>query len=980
MQQLRLNDIHVLGSTKCMMALWSLFFLTLLCVSCSDGGESEDMSALFGEIDQMRHCQQKAENRDFYLHKYQADKIIGRYESRYAGLSAEKQRRFTAARCRYTCVWADYLVQIGNRREAREVMDELAVNTTLNLNADTVLWLDYLCHYADVNFRSYNIRSNSERILRGYDCLVQCYILSSRCGYSLYKATSMKLLSRYLLNDSIFTLVKQVDPASVRYMNEESVADSMLAGNLAERALCEFLYLNDPYQTADAWRNYASCFFAIGNSERSVACLHNALANPAVDSIPALKANIMQQMSMSYAAQDDKHLSDKYRNEYLDIQESIRQDRQYEARAIELSESISSIVRNVAVALSVFLLLCVLTVLLNHLRKKRERKVRARNSELEQLEEQVSMERLRYSDAQRAAVEQRARMESVRAMLSLIDRLQIATEKGQLDYAEELTDGIVEQNEMLTHWVKLRKGIIAPKIETFPVQALFSILAQNKVILSKTGITLDITATEASVKADRILTIFILNTLVDNAKKAVAEGKGRIAVECHGDIAGGYAEITVTDNGVGMTEQQTAQLFENKPIANDGSAHSASHGFGLQNCRGIIERYKKLSRIYSVCTIWARSAIGKGTTIGFRLPLAVKMLLLCLCIHHHAAADSVARYADSIYNCNLDGRYEEAVTYADSCDLLQNRGTAVDSTSLLSVYNETAVAALALHDWNRYLYYNYRYAALYQEYTADRSLPDYCERLERNKQIANVAMFVSLLLLLALIPIFWFFYLRHVFRERKDLMQRIAHQRDELAMLHQRHTALHIYNNVTDNQLSTLKHETMYYPSRIRQMIASGSAKDDIEPVVGYYAGLYDVLLRQLSGSQPASTLFPVSCQSLSYFFPSLQEDITVVANKELMDYLQQLLKRHNGGEHPLLTVASAHDSYCTVSACMRYFDKPMSAVPLLFTASTCDVDFLIMRQILRETGSACQCYVCGISACADESGAVTFSIILPCR
>ena len=45
---------------------------------------------------------------------------------------------------------------------------------------------------------------------------------------------------------------------------------------------------------------------------------------------------------------------------------------------------------------------------------------------------------------------------------------------------------------------------------------------------------------------------------------------------------------------------------------------------------------------------------------------------------------------------------------------------------------------------------------------------------------------------------------------------------DELHRVEIENDKLHVNNSVLDNCLSALKHETMYYPSRIRQLIENG--------------------------------------------------------------------------------------------------------------------------------------------------------------
>ena len=71
---------------------------------------------------------------------------------------------------------------------------------------------------------------------------------------------------------------------------------------------------------------------------------------------------------------------------------------------------------------------------------------------------------------------------------------------------------------------------------------------------------------EAQVKADRVLTLFMLNTLADNARKFTsAEGQVIVsAIE-----AEQYVEISVSDTGEGMTPEQLAHLFDAKPIVDD---------------------------------------------------------------------------------------------------------------------------------------------------------------------------------------------------------------------------------------------------------------------------------------------------------------------------------------------------------------------------------------------------------------------------
>jgi signal transduction histidine kinase len=193
----------------------------------------------------------------------------------------------------------------------------------------------------------------------------------------------------------------------------------------------------------------------------------------------------------------------------------------------------------VALAFAVFLLLCIIAVVLVRLRHRKSAKEGEKN-DLDTLRDQLSILRLQYSDAQRAMVEQRARGSIISGMLSLIERLRHAVSRKDNDYAREITRDIEQQNAMLTQWIKLNQGKISPKIETFPISDILSIVEQSRQNLAAQGITLNVEETNPKspfkgdlegllVRADKSLTLFIINTLIDNARKAIT-GKGKITI------------------------------------------------------------------------------------------------------------------------------------------------------------------------------------------------------------------------------------------------------------------------------------------------------------------------------------------------------------------------------------------------------------------------------------------------------------------
>ena len=78
-----------------------------------------------------------------------------------------------------------------------------------------------------------------------------------------------------------------------------------------------------------------------------------------------------------------------------------------------------------------------------------------------------------------------------------------------------------------------------------------------------------------------------------------------------------------------MSADELNRIFSIERMAQTGSG---GHGFGLLNCRGIIEKYKKVSQIFSVCTIGAESKEGIGSRFFFRLPKGMRRALLLIVV------------------------------------------------------------------------------------------------------------------------------------------------------------------------------------------------------------------------------------------------------------------------------------------------------------------------------------------------------------
>ena len=299
---------------------------------------------------------------------------------------------------------------------------------------------------------------------------------------------------------------------------------------------------------------------------------------------------------------------------------------------------------------------------------------------------------------------------------------------------------------------------------------------------------------------------------------------------------------------------------------------------------------------------------------------------------------------------------------------------------------------------------------------ADQSLSNYVQVMQKAETNKNVAIIILILLLLVLFPAYYIFYYRYRLMYRlcldrlklinnllmederpenkllkiskiwvmpkvlfdndvrqldrlvvqicNDLRQQVVYdekQRDAIEMetdeLNRRQyevARLHVSNSVLDNCLSTLKHETMYYPSRIRQIVDTRPIDcDALDEVTGYYKSLYDIL----------------SQQALR------QTETPMRIDSEMWEMLLDILSSINQAR-VTWTAHTSDGQYQTVRIPMPNVKLTEQECRQLFTPSTKDVRYLMCRQIIRELGEVSQARACGIKASPAETGIVVMLVI----
>ena len=476
-------------------------------------------------------------------------------------------------------------------------------------------------------------------------------------------------------------------------------------------------------------------------------------------------------------------------------------------------------------------------------------------------DERIQLEKQRYVYEQHIAGNKRqnlikkACLAIVNGINPYIDRIlnevHKLTEKGYIDdekikkekyqYIDELVTTINEYNDILALWIKMKQGTLSLNIETFGLNELFDLLGKGRRAFEMKEQTLEIEPTHAMVKADRALTLFMINTLAENARKYTHEGG---VIKVYARTTDSYVEISVEDNGRGISAEDVAQIIGEKVYDSrvigmknatdaDELKENKGSGFGLMNCKGIIEKYKKTNELFRVCVFNVESELGKGSRFYFRLHSGVRKVigvLLCLllpfgmgsCLYdpippmlqdtdsivvitdsaYEDLLDAASDYANAAYFANVDEQYEIALQYADSAILLLNEhyqkyarpdathrymklvGEGIpaeilwwnelfdsDYHVILDIRNEAAVAFLALKQLDAYSYNNSAFTDLYKLQGEDQTLEGYCRQLERSNINKTVGIILCFVLLIVSLVGYYLLYLRKRIQNRLSLEQ-----------------------------------------------------------------------------------------------------------------------------------------------------------------------------------------------------------------
>lgn len=160
---------------------------------------------------------------------------------------------------------------------------------------------------------------------------------------------------------------------------------------------------------------------------------------------------------------------------------------------------------------------------------------------------------------------------------------------------------------------KIQSGNIEIHKDPFDIDKLIHDSVENLALATpEYNITIS-SNTQATILGDELQILQVINNLVSNAVK-YSPGKDKVDIYCN--RVGNFVKVSITDYGMGISQQDQSKIFERFFRARDIQKKFPGMGIGLYICHEIIAGHGG--------TLWVESEIGTGSTFNFTLPIMKK--------------------------------------------------------------------------------------------------------------------------------------------------------------------------------------------------------------------------------------------------------------------------------------------------------------------------------------------------------------------
>jgi PAS domain S-box-containing protein len=197
------------------------------------------------------------------------------------------------------------------------------------------------------------------------------------------------------------------------------------------------------------------------------------------------------------------------------------------------------------------------------------------------------------------------------------DQLSSEEQRESLHYIHERSMALTDLVADIMDIARIDSGAaLSLKVSPWPVTELFQQVQpflKTQASLHRLEVNLDEETTLVNVDKGKIGQV--LENLLSNAVKFSPEGS---LVRIKGDLFQGGYRISVADQGVGMTPEQVAKVFDRFYRANGSDSAVEGAGMGMHIVKHIVEDHGG--------KVWVESEPGKGTTVRFTLPLTLRQV------------------------------------------------------------------------------------------------------------------------------------------------------------------------------------------------------------------------------------------------------------------------------------------------------------------------------------------------------------------
>lgn len=278
--------------------------------------------------------------------------------------------------------------------------------------------------------------------------------------------------------------------------------------------------------------------------------------------------------------------------------------------------------------ITIFVIICVFTILisvilyLNHKKQKKANELLLiKNKEISKNRSEISSQAEQLAELNEVkdrlfTIISHDLRKPINQLTSVIDLLEInlLDKKEMENIMPSISKNVKDTSELLDSllfWAKTQmKGfklkLKEVDLKSFIQQNLSQLESQTQ---EKKIAIINNIPEDFQIQIDELLMKIIIRNLMSNAIK-FSHTEGKISVNL--EKQNGFIELSIKDNGAGMSKEQLDNLFTPKVKSTKGTKNEVGSGLGLIFCKDLIEK--------SGGKIWVKSELDKGSEFFFSIP------------------------------------------------------------------------------------------------------------------------------------------------------------------------------------------------------------------------------------------------------------------------------------------------------------------------------------------------------------------------